>query len=383
MQPSADNSAAPLPAEPVVKVWDFGVRVFHWLLVVAVLVAAGTGFLAPRNWLTIHLIAGASIAALVSFRLIWGWTGSTYARFQSFFFTPRAVFARLQEVFSGHEQRYLGHNPLGAVMVFALLSVLIALVATGLVTLGGADKQGPLAWITSFTTGNSTKEVHQAFAWGLLALIAGHLAGVLFETVRSKDNLVRSLVTGTKTDSSASVTSPPVLARRWLAGGLTLAFAAIALGGTYALARLPGLGVPTEKMDAAYVAECGSCHNAYHPSLASTATWTAVMANLKDHFGENAELDKANAARIEAYLIANSADHWDTRAAHLLQVTNADQPLRLTSTPGWQRMHHSIPATVFASKTVGMKGACGSCHSDAATGRFDPQAISIPQETSQ
>ena len=78
-------------ARPSIRVWDIGVRIFHWTLLAAVMVAAATGFFAPRNWLNLHIAAGVAIAALVIFRLVWGFTGTTYARFASFAVSPRQL----------------------------------------------------------------------------------------------------------------------------------------------------------------------------------------------------------------------------------------------------------------------------------------------------
>ena len=79
----------------------------------------------------------------------------------------------------------------------------------------------------------------------------------------------------------------------------------------------------------------------------------------------------------------NAAEKWDTRAAHELQRSNPQDPLRLTATPFWIRMHRGIPESVFKSRAVGAKGACEKCHSDASTGRFDPQDIHIPERAFQ
>ena len=71
-------------AADVTRVWDLGVRLFHWLLVAAVAIALVTGLSGPRNVLNIHIAAGAVIGGLVAFRILWGLVGSTYARFSSF-----------------------------------------------------------------------------------------------------------------------------------------------------------------------------------------------------------------------------------------------------------------------------------------------------------
>jgi hypothetical protein len=104
------------------------------------------------------------------------------------------------------------------------------------------------------------------------------------------------------------------------------------------------------------------------------------MDGLADHFGENASLDPSKAGSLREWLAANAGERWDTRAANMLRRVNAADPHRITAAPGWMRIHQDIPDSVFKSKSVGAKGACKACHSDAETARFDPQRIAIPKE---
>ncbi|MGA7198306.1 cytochrome b/b6 domain-containing protein, partial [Roseiarcus sp.] len=180
------------------RVWDPGVRLFHWLLVAAVAAALVTGLSGPRNWLNVHIAAGAAIGGLVAFRILWGFMGSTYARFSSFPVAPSAVGADLTGLLAGHRSRYLGHNPLGSLMALALLTILTLILMTGVVTLGGVDKQGPMAFAASYAAGKATQSVHQALAYALLAMICGHLLGVAYESIRGRTNLVLAMMTGEK-----------------------------------------------------------------------------------------------------------------------------------------------------------------------------------------
>lgn len=365
------------------RVWDPGVRLFHWLLVAAVAAALVTGLSGPRNWLNVHIAAGAAIGGLVAFRILWGFMGSTYARFSSFPVAPSAVGADLTGLLAGHRSRYLGHNPLGSLMALALLTILTLILMTGVVTLGGVDKQGPMAFAASYAAGKATQSVHQALAYALLAMICGHLLGVAYESIRGRTNLVLAMMTGEKTALAASNAVRHARARPILAAVLTLLLLAGAAHQILALSGRPAFGVPPGPLEPTYVKECGSCHMAYPPSLAPSSRWIAIMDSLPDHFGEDASLEPELMSQIRAYLTINSAEKWDTRAAHELALANPSDPLRLTATPYWARTHRRIPETVFKSRAVGAKGACNACHSDASTGRFDPQNINIPERAFQ
>ena len=367
----------------VTRVWDLGVRVFHWLMVATVAIALVTGLSGPRNLLNIHIAAGAAIGGLVAFRILWGLTGSTYARFSSFPVHLTAINADLAGLVAGRRPRYRGHNPLGSLMALALLAVIFLSVMTGVITLGGVDKQGPLAFAVTYVSGKAAQRVHLALAYGLLALIAGHLLGVAYESIQAGANLPLAMITGKKAASSTDHGARPAKAKPLLAGLCVLILVAGAIRLIVALSARPALGVPAGSLDPTYVQECGSCHMAYPPSLAPSPRWIAIMDGLPDHFGEDATLEPGLMSRIRAYLTMNAAEKWDTRAARELQGSNPLDPLRPTATPFWIRMHQGIPESVFKSRAVGAKGACEKCHSDASTGRFDPQDIHIPERAFQ
>jgi hypothetical protein len=215
-------------------------------------------------------------------------------------------------------------------------------------------------------------------------MVAAHLAGVAFESWRSNENLVRAMITGRKAAAPGPADpmdqAPPNQARPFQAATILTVLAVLVLSATVRLSDLPGRGVPPGALDPTYAKECGSCHLAYPPSLAGAATWTAVMAGLADHFGENASLDAATTTQLGDWLRANSGEHWDTRAANAFRMANPTDPQRITATATWVRLHRDVPAEVFKSSRVGARGACAACHRDAAGGRFDPQQIAIPKE---
>ena len=171
------------PAAPAVKVWDRPVRVLHWTLVVSI----ALGWLTTFWWFGAHQPVGWIALAAVALRLVWGFAGSQHARFAQFVRAPRATFAYLHQMQRGDEPRHLGHNPLGAWMTVALLWCVIALCVTG--------------WLytTDALWGDATVEMlHRGFAWGLLGLIALHVGGVIFTSLRQRENLVRAMLNGEK-----------------------------------------------------------------------------------------------------------------------------------------------------------------------------------------
>lgn len=170
-------------SRPAFKVWDPLVRVFHWTLVLAVIVA----WLTRHGGGVWHEWIGYAALALIAFRLAWGCTGPRYARFAQFMRSPAATLAYSRSVLAGSEPRHLGHNPLGAWMIVALLGATAAAGITG--WLYTTDRFWGLEWM---------EDLHEASAIAVLALAAVHVAGVLFSSWRHRENLVAAMLHGRK-----------------------------------------------------------------------------------------------------------------------------------------------------------------------------------------
>ncbi len=175
-----------------IQVWDLPLRLFHWLLALAVLSAVITGEIggALIDW---HGRIGVLILGLLVFRLIWGFVGSAHARFTNFFPTPAKINAYLKGQWKGH-----GHNPLGALSVIALLGVLATLVGAGLFANDDIAFQGPLFSLVSKSVSDKLSSLH-AFGFNVLAaLLVLHIAAIVFYARVKKHNLVRPMLTGKK-----------------------------------------------------------------------------------------------------------------------------------------------------------------------------------------
>ncbi|QRM56551.1 cytochrome b/b6 domain-containing protein [Sinorhizobium sp. BG8] len=166
-----------------VKVWDPYVRMFHWGL-------AGTFVVA---WLTadelrdMHEFAGYAAGALVASRLLMGLVGSRYARFRQFVRSPGMVVAYAAAMVRKREPRYIGHNPLGGIMVIVLIAMMAALSLTG--WMQTTDTYWGVEWV---------ENLHETLANVLLGCVALHLCGVAYESVRHRENLVAAMVSGSK-----------------------------------------------------------------------------------------------------------------------------------------------------------------------------------------
>ncbi|MDP1669741.1 cytochrome b/b6 domain-containing protein [Phaeovulum sp.] len=373
---AAKSTPKPAVTEPQTRVWDIFVRVFHWSLVLAVAIAAASGLMLESRILLLHISAGLAAAALVAARIVWGFTGTTHARFADFVPSGAAIRAHL-----AGGTRHLGHNPLGALMVLALFALVLGLAVSGLLVLGGIDKSGPFAPFVSFGAGSVVLGLHEVLAYGVLALVAMHLAGVVFESERSHENLTRSMLTGAKAKRPGDHESRPRPAHPLLAAAVIVALAAGAWAFNSAQAARPVPGLPVATLDPGYKAACSECHIAYNPSLLPAASWSGIMAGLKDHFGENAGLPAAEVEAITNWLVAHASETADTKPAYRIAARITQPPYSITGSRSWKRLHDDIPDALFASRAVGSRSNCAACHADAETGRFSPFAIDLPKES--
>jgi len=175
-----------------IQVWDLPLRLFHWLLALSVLSAVVTGELGG-NLIDWHGRIGVLILGLLVFRIIWGFVGTTHARFANFFPTPARIAAYLKGQWQGH-----GHNPLGALSVIALLGVLAALVGTGLFANDDIAFHGPLFNLIDKSLSDKLSGLHALSFDALIVLIPLHLAAIIFYARVKKHNLVVPMLTGKK-----------------------------------------------------------------------------------------------------------------------------------------------------------------------------------------
>lgn len=188
-----------------VKVWDLAVRLFHWTLVLGCISAYLT---AEYRFREVHVLIGYGLSLLLVARIIWGFYGNRYARFDSFVFSPGETLAYMRSMFGKHPVKYyFGHNPAGALMVFTLLTLLTLIFSTGLVSLAVIDFEGPLLMLEHYVSDETSyafRHVHEYLTNAGLALVALHLMGVVGGSIQHKDNLVKAMITGNKVKPSSA-----------------------------------------------------------------------------------------------------------------------------------------------------------------------------------
>lgn len=198
-----------------IRVWDLPTRVFHWALalcVIGLVVSASIG----GNWMNWHLRLGYAVLTLLLFRLVWGFIGGHWSRFSSFLFGPGALIAYLQG--RSKPAHRVGHTPLGALSVFALLGILLAQVGSGLISDDEIAFFGPLVGLVSGDTVREATSYHKNVGkYLILGLVALHLVAIAFYKLVKKQGLVQPMLLGDKHVDEAVPSAKDTLGTRMLA----------------------------------------------------------------------------------------------------------------------------------------------------------------------
>ncbi|TCK17873.1 cytochrome b [Thiogranum longum] len=199
-----------------IRVWDPLVRIFHWSLVAGFTIAYLTG----EEESSLHIYSGYAVLGLITFRVVWGFIGTRYARFSDFIYSQHAVSRYLKSLVSRKPEHYVGHNPAGGWMVIIMLASLFVVSISGLKLYAVEEGLGPLAGPLPAVTiispahaddnedereGNESgagkfwEEIHEASTNFMLFLVFLHITGVIISGRLHDENLVKAMLTGKKT----------------------------------------------------------------------------------------------------------------------------------------------------------------------------------------
>jgi cytochrome b len=216
-----------IPPAASVRIWDRPVIVVHWAMALLLALAWWAVETGHMVW---HYRFGFALLGLLVFRLIWGFAGSSTARFATFVRSPRRVIEYLR----GGKRYIHGHNPLGALSIVALLAVLALQIGLGLFAESGNGlKAGPFADLIAPGAAHAAGKLHQANFYLLVGLIGLHIAAVLFYLLVRRNNLIAPMLTGRRRAPAGTrpVTTAP-RARVFLAAAIAAGVALWLISGS-------------------------------------------------------------------------------------------------------------------------------------------------------
>ncbi len=176
-------------------IWDLPVRLFHWLLPILVI----TSYVSVKtDQMTLHLLSGYAMAALLLFRLVWGFIGSDTARFSQFVRSPLAAIRHASHIFRREPDNTVGHNEAGGLMVLGLLALLAVQVVTGLCANDDGQTEGPLMKFISKGLSDQLSKAHDVNFKLIMIAVGLHILAVIAYAVFKGHDLVRPMITGRK-----------------------------------------------------------------------------------------------------------------------------------------------------------------------------------------
>lgn len=168
-------------------VYDWPTRIFHWLFAFLFLGAYLTVELVDDEnpIFSLHMMAGLTIGFILILRIVWGFVGTTYARFSSFEMSPIKFLEYLKDAVVAKTKRYLGHNPASSYAAIIMFICAAGLAVTGVMMTGGGES-------------DVIEEIHELLANIFLITVVAHVGGIIFHHVKHKDSLWSSMFTGKK-----------------------------------------------------------------------------------------------------------------------------------------------------------------------------------------
>ncbi|WP_456473547.1 cytochrome b/b6 domain-containing protein [Desulfolithobacter sp.] len=169
----------------LILIWDSPTRIFHWFFAGGFIISAMIALTFDEHspLFPYHAIFGLIIFLMVVLRVLWGFAGSSYARFDSFAFSFTSVLNYLKEALRGGGKKYVGHNPGSAYTIFSMLIMTIGLAITGIM-LGTGNE-----WV---------EETHELLAYAMISVVVLHIMGVLFHMIRHRENIIAAMIHGKK-----------------------------------------------------------------------------------------------------------------------------------------------------------------------------------------
>ncbi|GAM09495.1 dihaem cytochrome c [Geobacter sp. OR-1] len=373
----------------VIQVWDIQTRIFHWSLVVFVLCSLvtadflrffGIDLVNKDAWLAFHIGTGTAVGILLSFRIFWGLRGPRYSRFNSLRLSIAELCAYFHSVIKNVKTSYTGHNPAASWSALCIIALGLLEVISGAVVFGLDERRGMLGflYLDFHSYADSIKLLHLGFAYALMAIIFGHICGVLNETIRHKTGIIMAMLSGKKLSDEPETPFVPgaSLATVSFAWVLSPFIVAIYFSTSMETRQPINLEIPP-----IYRKECGSCHMAFPPNALPAESWKHMMANLMDHFGDDASIDETAQREIEAYLVQNSAErsHEEPSIKFLRSIGTAGLPLRITDIPYWKEKHKPLDQSIYGRVTIKSRINCVACHKWSEYGSFEDSDIRIPK----
>lgn len=184
-------------------VWDLPVRIFHWAFV-CVLIGLWYTSEQDNGLIEIHIKLGYIALGLVLFRIIWGFCGTKHAKFRNFLPNLSQIKIYIKDARKGNVSNFIGHNPLGSLMVIFILLAVLLQATFGLFISDDVFSAGPYNGVLSKEIEKLFKTLHSNGFNVIATLSFLHIVAVLYYLIFKKQNLIKPMLTGKKLLNNAN-----------------------------------------------------------------------------------------------------------------------------------------------------------------------------------
>jgi cytochrome b len=363
-------------------IWPLFNRVSHILLIVFFATCYILGDF--DELLSYHVVFGLALGVVIFFRIIWGYMGPKHSKFKDFNFNLGDLKEYLLNPFS-KKKEYLGHNPASSYAIVAMILLAFLSILSGLLAYGVEENHGILSFLHSdyFKKMELFEEIHEIFSNLFLAVIALHVLGSLVDKFIKRSDAIDSMVSGYKKTAQVESVKVNILQKF-----LGVVFIVVSLYALYYLIFTKNnmfIANANVKQDYAmlhsdFSNECGSCHITYPPFLLPKESWTLMMSDLENHFGDDASIDEETNISILKFLNENSAQTSTHQASFkiLKSLKGNNSTIAISKTPFWEKKHDDIDKNIFANVKIKSKANCKACHIDIENGLIENDLINMP-----
>lgn len=362
-------------------IWSLPTRVFHALFALFIILA----FLSAEDeWLNYHAIIGYGVLILVFFRICWGFFGPKYSLFKDFPRGKKNVKDFLNHIFE-EKQKYIGHNPLASYVMISMLIVAILAVLSGALLFGIQEGKGVFSFLNDsfFKKMELFEELHEVLSNLFIALIIAHLCGIFADKfLHKKQETLNSIVTGYKITSENESIKLNIY-QKMFSLLMFIFFVGFLIFNIYnpknLLVASKYEAIDYKTQNELFVKECASCHTLYPPSVLPKKSWELIMADLENHFGDDASLDVESNKNILAFLLKNSAENSTMESSFkFLQSIKNQDIIAMSKTTYWEKTHKDLPKEIFNNEKIKSKANCKACHIDIEKGLIEDENIKNP-----
>ena len=378
-QKTSSSSMNHTPPQTYVFVWPLCTRIIHWIIALSFFFSFITSFFYPLfKW---HVAFGFIFGIVLLFRIIWGFIGPSYAKFTTFKLSFEALkFYFVEKIQNRWRKIYAGHNAASSWFTLIVLTLGSFIVLSGFMLQGVQEASGLFAFLNPsyFSHAFTLSFFHQAFSYLLLTCAIVHILGVLIEQFYHKTEMVFAMITGYK-KAEGKPTHISMRLQFFAYGIIFLCLAILLHVKINPTTILTQSHFENRDFKAEHLAyeRCEKCHKTYPPFMLPKDSWVRLMGGLENHFGEKItehNITKADQKSIEAYLVANSAEHSSHKLAfNTLHSLGELRPLSMRKVPYWREIHKNIPMPT----DVKNGSNCFACHTNFEYGILDKAHIKL------